>query len=162
MAIAIATGIAGLFAAVAAGAAVWQGRASWKQVKLLRPRPVVVIEGSWTLENAGMSAGFTVRNLGSSPAFDIKISKIEGPRLPSVGYPEALATERIHALAEKSEVRAVHYRCVPGTTFPNQVLPFLQEAARAFPLKDQHDNFIQYHDLTFWVSYLALDGRLYK
>jgi len=151
--IAAATCAAAWGAWAAARAGKKQGKAAWEQLELQRPRPVVIIEGKWNLDNyTGEPDGFLFRNLGSSPAFEVTVSGIEGPRLPSVGYPEYLTTERIDALAE-TPARATHNRWAPRNNpvpLTNRaVLHFVQNAAAALPSKKD--------TLEFFLTYSALD-----
>jgi hypothetical protein len=153
--------ITAVFAYRATKAAETQGKAAWEQVELQRPRPVITVEGIWNLEKTtGEPDGFVLRNLGSSPAFDIQISNIEGPLLPSVKYQELLTTERIYAIAEKSDpVRANHYRHAAVNVLSNQAaLKFFQNAGQTFPLQDDDGNVLN-HKLNFFVEYSALDGK---
>lgn len=157
LAIALATCAAAWASVKAARAAKRQGDAAWEQVKLLRPKPVLVVEGAWDIEDDAVEPdGFLIRNLGSSPAFDITISDIEGPFLPSVGYSERLVTERVFALDADGEVHAVHQRITPGG-------PLSVKAASAFvknsagALWGGVGNFTE-PVLTFALSYSTQDG----
>jgi hypothetical protein len=159
LAIALATCIAAWAACVAAIAAKRQGGAAWEQVKLLRPRPVLVVEGSWSLEtDADRTSVFVIRNVGSSPAFDIDISEIEGPLVPSVGYSERLITERIFVIGEGSAVHTVQHRCAPGNQFDRDAaFDFLKVAGQSFAPTDEAGSPLR-HMLKFALTYLTLEG----
>jgi len=159
LAIALATCVAAWAACVAAKAAKRQGSAAWEQVKLLRPRPVLVVEGNWNLEtDANGPDGFVIRNVGSSPAFDIDISEIEGPFIASVGYSERLITERIFVISEGNEVRAVQHRCTPGNQLDlDATFNFLQVAGNSMFASNEAGNPPR-HTLKFVLTYSTLDG----
>jgi hypothetical protein len=160
LAIALATCIAAWAACVAAMAAKRQGGAAWEQVKLLRPRPVLVVKGTWNLEtDADRLDGFVIRNVGSSPAFDIDISEIEGPFVPSVQYSERLITDRIFVIGQGAEVRATQHRCTPGNQFDRDATSaFLKVAGQSFAPTDEAGNPLR-HTLKFLLTYSTLDGR---
>ncbi len=160
LAIALATCIAAWAACVAAKAAKRQGGAAWEQVKLLHPRPVLVVEGNWNLEtDADGPDRFVIRNVGSSPAFDIDISEIEGPFIPSVRYSERLITERVFVIGEGCEVRTAQHRCTPGNQFDRDAtFTFLKGAGQSFAPKDEAGNPL-HHTLKFSLTYSTLDGR---
>ncbi|MGO9239608.1 MAG: hypothetical protein ACLQBJ_02270 [Bryobacteraceae bacterium] len=148
-------------ATCAAAIAAWQAaKAAKAQVKLLLPRPVVTVQGNWSLEAAsGVGPdGFLLQNLGSSPAFDVRVSDIEGPLLQQVQYRERLTTDRIFVLADKKELEATHHRQTPGNVLDHQaVVQFVQNAGQAFSPKDGCGNTLE-HKLKFFVDYSASDG----
>jgi len=158
--IAAATSIAALFAWRTALAAKTQGKAALEQIDLLRPRPVIVLEGSWSLEEEIPAPhAFLVRNVGSSPAFDIQITDIEGPVIRPQGYRERLVTDRIFVISEKSEVRAAHHRLMPGTQIEDcAAATFFNTASTFFGGSMEDPNSLR-PGLEFTVSYTALDGR---
>ena len=163
--IALATCAAAWCSYKAAKAAEIQGRAAWEQVGLQRPRPVVTVEGSWSLENStGGSNGFVLKNIGSSPAFDIEVSEIEGPLLKKPQeYRERLTTDHISVLEEKKDQEAIHHRRLPGTVIGQSALPtFLLTAGQTFPIKDNDGNPTLEHKLEFFLKYSTLDGRRIK
>jgi hypothetical protein len=92
-----------------------------------------------------------------------EVSDIEGPVLTQVGYKEYLATTRIFVLPEKSTaVAAEHHRRVPGVPITeNAVRAFIMNAGQSFPSRDADGNPSFYHQLTFTITYKALDGRQY-
>lgn len=145
---------------VAAGCAWKTAKSAGEQVKLQRPRPVVIIEGSWGPEDPS-GENFVLANIGSSPAFDIDLSDIEGPFLKEVQYSERLITHRIFVLEEKHRQVACQYRRTPsGNILRDQAaFKFVQNAARAFSPKDEDDNPTLEHKLNFDVAYSTLDGR---
>ena len=139
--------------------------AAWKQVKLQRPRPVAVVEGRWSLDNAiGGPSGFRLQNVGSSPAFDIQISEIEGPILKQVQYRERLTTDHIFVLPERIEpLEVTHHRHASINVINHQAAAtFIQNAGPAFSPEDYDDNQNLTHDLNFFVEYSALDGRRFR
>jgi hypothetical protein len=155
-----------LFTFAAACAAWWsaiaakrQGDAAWEQVKLQRPRPVLVVEGSWNLEtDADGQNGIVIRNVGSSPAFDIDISEIEGPLIPSVRYSERLIPERVFVIGEGCEVIAAQHRCTPGNQFDRDAaFAFMKIAGPSFAPTDEAGNPLR-HTLKFLLTYSTLDG----
>jgi hypothetical protein len=160
LAIALATCAAAWASVKAARAAKRQGDAAWEQAELLRPRPVLAVEGNWDLEGEAVGAdGFVIRNLGSSPAFDITISDIEGPLLRSVGYSERLVTERVFALAEHGEARAVHHRITPGSQLSIKAASaFVRNSAGALSPRDEAGNFYE-PVLAFVLSYSGADSE---
>jgi hypothetical protein len=162
-AIALATFAAAVAAWLAARAAKTQGNAAWEQVKLQRPRPVIVVEGNWNLEKeSGDPDGFLVRNLGSSPAFDVDISEIEGPLVRAFGYHEHLVTQRIFVVAEQVEIRAVHHRIVPAAQIDHRAaLDFVKTASQSFALIDGDVSLLN-SELEFSIGYSALDGRRFE
>jgi hypothetical protein len=137
-----------------------QGDAAWEQVKLQRPRPVLVVEGHWNLESdADGQNGFVIRNVGSSPAFDINISEIEGPFIPSVGYSERLITERIFVIGEGCDVRPAQHRCTPGNQFDRDAaVTFLKVAGQSFMSTVDAGNSLR-HTLKFSLTYSTLESR---
>jgi len=156
-----------LFTFAAACAAWWsaiaakrQGDAAWEQVKLQRPRPVLVVEGHWNLESdADGQNGFVIRNVGSSPAFDIDISEIEGPFIRSVRYSERLITERVSVMGEGCEVIATQHRCAPGNQFDRDAaFAFMKVAGQSFAPTDEAGILLR-HTLKFSLAYSTLDGR---
>lgn len=156
-----------LFTFAAACAAWWsaiaakrQDDAAWEQVKLQRPRPVLVVVGSWNIEtDANGQDGFVIRNVGSSPAFDIDISEIEGPLIPSVRYSERLITERVFVIGEGAEVVATQHRCAPGNQFDRDAaFNFMKVAGQSFAPANGGGNPLR-HTLKFSLTYLTLDGR---
>lgn len=156
--IAFATSIAAFSAASGAFAA-------WKQVKLQRPRPVVIVEGRWSLDYAiGGPNGFRLQNVGSSSAFDIQISEIEGPVLKPVQYKERLTTDHIFVLPERTEpLEVTHHRHASVNVINHQAAAtFIQNAGPAFSAEDDDGNPNLTHDLNFFVEYSALDGRRFK
>jgi hypothetical protein len=161
--IAAATSGAAVFALLTARAAKTQGKAALVQIDLLRPRPVVVIEGGWNLE-AEIEApdAFLVRNIGSSPAFDIQITEIKGPIRQPYGYREHLATDRIFVIAEKSDALAEHHRLAPGSQIDQRAAAtFIKAASTSFDASmDEPDSLRPV--LEFKVSYKALDGRQFE
>ena len=162
-AIAFATFAAALAAWRAARAAKTQGDAAWEQVKLQRPRPVIIVEASWNLEkDSDAPDNILVRNVGSSPAFDVDISEIEGPLLQAQGYRERLVTDRIFVLAEQAEIRAAHHRIVPGTPISHvAALGFVKTAAGS-PAAMDNGGDPHRPSLEFSLGYSALDGRRFK
>jgi hypothetical protein len=147
-------------ATCAAAVAAWRAaRAASSQVELQRPRPVVIVEGNWNVENAlnVEPRGFLLRNVGSSPAFDVEVSGIEGPFLQQVQYRERLTTDRIFVLTEgKGPLEAAHHRHVPGDVLDHQAaLKFVQNASQTFPPQGDHK-------MEFFVGYSALDGRRFR
>jgi len=158
--IALATCVAAWAAVVTAKAAKRQGEAALEQVKLLRPRPVLVVEGTWNLEsNADGPDAFLIRNVGSSPAFDVDISEIEGPFVPSARYSECLITERAFVVGEGCEVRAVQHRCAPGNQFDRDAAStFLRVAGQSFAPTDEDGSPLR-PALKFILAYSALDSR---
>jgi hypothetical protein len=145
---------------VAAYAAYRAAKATEAQAKLLLPRPVVTVQGNWDLENASGAGpgGFLLQNVGASPAFDVRISDIEGPFLQQVRYPERLTTDDIRFLAEKKELEVTHHRQTPGNILDHQAAAkFVQNAGQAFSPKDDRGNSLD-HKLKFFVEYSALDG----
>ena len=159
-AIAAATSAAAVFAWLTARAAKIQGKAALEQIELLRPRPVVVIEGRWNLEaETDASDVFLLQNVGSSAAFDIQITEIEGPVIRSHGYRETLVTDRIFVIAEKSEVRTVHHRLMPGNQIDERAAAaFMNSAGLSFGATNDDPDSLR-PVLEFKVSYAALDGR---
>ncbi len=153
-------------ATCAAAVSAWlAAKAARAQVKLQEPRPVIVIEGKWPLENNNVEQdGFLVRNLGSSPAFDISISDIEGPLLPSEPpYRERLITEQIPVIADKGEAHAIHHRCLPNSQIDQQaVLGFVKTAGPRFPIEGAGGNRCLEHDLHFSVTYSRVNGTQIK
>ncbi len=146
----------------AAVAAKRQGDAAWEQVSLQRPRPVVIVKGCWSLENpTDEPSGFLLQNVGSSPAFDVEVSDIEGPLLKQVQYRERLTTNRIFVLTEgKEPLEATHHRHMPGNVIDHQaVSAFVQNASRTFSRTDEGGNPSLDHKLKFFVKYSALDSR---
>jgi hypothetical protein len=144
----------------AAYAAYRAAKATEAQARLLLPRPVITVQANWGLENASGAGpdGFLLQNIGSSPAFDVRVSDIEGPFLQQVQYRERLATNRIFVLAEKKELEAIHHRQTPGNVLDHQAaVKFVQNASLAFSPKDGHGNSLD-HKLKFFVEYSALDG----
>ena len=134
-------------------------RAAQQQVKLQRPRPVIIVEGNWGLEDSS-GENFVLRNIGSSPAFDIELSPIEGPVLKQVRYAERLVTDRMSVLAEKQGQVASQCRCAPGNTLRDQAaFNFVQAAGPAFSQTDEEGNPTLVHEIKFFVSYSTLDGR---
>jgi hypothetical protein len=126
---------------------------------------VVTVEGSWSLASDGPDSPdrFVLKNVGSSPAFDIEVSDIEGPLLKQVQYRESLTTDHIFVLAEGEELRATHHRRTPGGTIDDQAaFKFVQNASQAFSPKDESGNPCLDHKLKFFVKYSALDGRPFK
>jgi hypothetical protein len=156
----VATSAAAVFAWLTARAAKTQGKAALEQIDLLRPRPVIVLEGRWNLEaDTGVPDAFLVQNVGSSPAFDIQITQIEGPVVRPHGYREHLVTNRIFAIAEKSEVRAVHHRLLPGNQIDDRAaFAFMNSAGLSFGATGDDPDSLR-PALEFKVSYAALDGR---
>jgi hypothetical protein len=158
--IAGATCIASVAAVITALFAKSQANAAWNQANLLRPRPVLVVEGSWNLEaEAAEPDGFLIRNLGSSPAFDIVVSDIEGPTLPSVGYAERLVTQRIFAIAEHGQERAIHHRMTPGG--PLTIKPaynFMKSAPEGLSPRNE-EGYIQERSLNFELAYSSGQER---
>lgn len=152
-----------IFAWLTAMAARAQGRAAWEQVNLQRPRPVIVVEGSWNLEEKGDGPdAFLLRNIGSSPAFDIELADIDGPLVPSCGYRERLVTDRIFVIAEKSETRGAHHRLIPATQIDHRAaLDFIKTAAQSFPVTDDDPN-LRRPALDFALCYSTLDGRRFS
>src|ERR1035441_8042062 len=137
-----------------------EGSGAWEQVKLLRPRPVLVVEGNWSLESDSDGPdGFVIQNVGSSPAFDIHISGIEGSFIPSVRCSERLITERILVIGDGSEVRAVQHRCMPGNQFDaDATFAFLKVAGQSLPLTGEAGSPLR-HMLKFIRAYSTTDGR---
>ena len=160
---AIAACIAAWSASKAAKAAESQGRAAWVIVELQRPRPVVIVEGDWKLEGSdeNKSDCLRIQNIGSSPAFDVDVTEIEG--LKRAEYTELLTKERIFVLAEKSApMHATHHRRVPGIPItPKAMLEFVKTVGESFPHKDAAGNPSLDHRLNFEITYKTLDGRRY-
>jgi len=142
----------------------WAAKAAWAQVKLQRPRPVVTVEGNWSLNNSTSGPdGFMLKNVGSSPAFDIEVSDIEGPLLKQVQHRERLVTDHILVLEEKNGLEATHHRRMPGNVIDHQaVTTFVQNAGQTFLPKDKSGNPSLDYKLNFFVEYSALDGRRFK
>ncbi len=164
----VASGVGGLAACLATWFAYWtakaartQADASWELVRLQRPRPVVTVEGDWNFENSsGGPDGFGLKNVGSSPAFHIEVSDIEGPVLRQAQHRETLTTESILLLEEKEMQVAIHHRCMPGNVIDDQAaFKFVQNASRAFSPRDEDGNPTLDHELNFFVAYSTLDGR---
>lgn len=158
--IATATSVAAVFAWLTARAAKTQGKASLEQIDLLRPRPVVVLEGRWDLEGElDAPDALLARNVGSSPAFDIEITEIEGPVIRSHDYRERLITDRIFVIGEKAKTPAIHHRLLPGTQIDlHAAASFMKGASMAFgATMDDPDSLRP--TLNFTVNYTALDGR---
>lgn len=133
-----------------------------EQVRLQRPRPLVIIEGAWGLEDPN-GGNFALANIGSSPAFGIEVSEIEGPFLSQVGHEERLVTDRMFVLEEKQRQVASQYRRVPGNILCDQAaFKFVQNAGRAFSTKNEDGNPTLVHEAKFFVSYSTLDGRQIK
>jgi hypothetical protein len=104
--------------------------------------------------------GFVLKNVGSSPAFDIEVSDIEGPVLKQALHPERLTTDHILVLEEKKGQEAIHHRHMPGNVIDHQaVTAFVQTASQTFSPKDKSGNPSLDHKLNFFVEYSALDGR---
>lgn len=158
-----ATSVAAFFAWRTAVAAKAQSRAAWEQVSLQRPRPVIVINGSWNLEKEGNELdGFLLRNIGSSPAFDVDVAEIDGPLLPSCGYQERFVTDRVFAIAERAEVRAVHHRLIPATQIDHRAaFGFIKTAAESFRIAEDDDD-SRRPVLKFALCYSSLDGRRFS
>lgn len=143
---------------IAAACAFLAARAAGEQVKLQRPRPVITIEGNWSLESTldDEPHGFLLQNVGSSPAFDIKVSDIVGPLLYK-GHRERLTTDPVPLLAEgKKPLEAIHRRYMPGSAIGDgAALKFVQNASETLPPQDGQK-------LSFFVEYSALDGTRFK
>ncbi|HUO00390.1 MAG TPA: hypothetical protein VMU69_29690 [Bradyrhizobium sp.] len=121
---------------------------------------MIVLEGQWNLEaKTDVPDAFLVHNVGSSPAFDIEITEIEGPEVRPHGYRERLVTDPISVVAEKSEVRAAHHRLLPGNQIDNRaVAAFMNSAGTSFGATNEDPDSLR-PSLEFQVSYAALDGR---
>lgn len=158
--IAAATSGAAIFAWLTARATKVQGKASLAQIDLMRPRPVIVLEGRWDLEaETDALDTILVRNVGSSAAFDIQIAEIEGPMIRSHDYRERLITNRVFVLAEEDTVRAVHHRVMPGNQIDARAATtFMNGAGSSFRTVDDDPDSLR-PLLEFTVSYTALDGR---
>jgi hypothetical protein len=162
-AIAFATFAAALAAWRAARAAKTQGDAAWEQVKLQRPRPVIIVEASWNLEkDSDEPDSILVRNVGSSPAFDVDLSEIEGPVLQTQGYRERLVTDRIFVVGEQAEIRAVHHRIVPGTPIGHLAALGFVKAVAGSPAPMDKGGDPHRPLLEFSLGYSALDGRRFE
>src|SRR5208282_6036184 len=98
-------------------------------------------------------------NIGSSPAFDVRVSDIEGPFLQQVQYRERLTTDLVcRLLLEKKTLVATHHRRVPGNDLDHQAaFTFLRNAGQALPPTDGHGNPLD-NRLRFFLEYSALDG----
>jgi hypothetical protein len=162
-AIALGTLAAALAAWRAAREAKVQGKAAWEQVKLQRPRPVIIVEASWNLEKEGDDPdSILIRNVGSSPAFDVDISEIEGPLLQAQGYRERFVTDRIFVIGEKAEIRAVHHRCIPATQIDHRAASgFVMSSGQSFAPIDKDVDLLK-PVLEFSIGYSALDGRRFS
>ncbi|MGB8887009.1 MAG: hypothetical protein WCC87_09825 [Candidatus Korobacteraceae bacterium] len=160
---AIAACFAARSASKAAKAAESQRRAAWEQVKLQRPRPVVIVEGDWKLEGSdeNKSDCLRIQNIGLSPAFDVDVAEIEG--LQTAEYTELLTTERIFLLPAKSNpVYATHHRRVPGIPITDKsMLGFVRTVGESFPRTDADGNPCLDHRLNLEVTYKTLDERRY-
>lgn len=147
---------------VAAWGAWKAAKSADEQVKLQRPRPVVIVEGNWGLEDPN-GENFVLANIGSSPAFDIEVSDIEGPLLRQAESAERLVTDRTFVIEEKQKQVAPQCRRAPGNILRDQAaFKFIQNAARAFSPKDENGNPTLEHKLIFDVAYSTLDGRRIK
>jgi hypothetical protein len=159
--IALATCAAAIASWVAARSARRASKAAEEQTMLQRPRPVVIVAGSWSLENSlDDPDGFMIKNIGSSPAFDIEISNVEGPLLKQVQHRESLTTDHTFFLETGAKRIAVHHRLMPGNVIDHDaVAKFVQNAGQAFPLIGAMGAPTLEHLLKFRVEYSTLDGR---
>jgi hypothetical protein len=104
-----------------------------------------------------------LRNVGSSPAFDIEVSDIEGPVLKQTQQREHLTTDHIPVLEEEKEQQAIHHRHMPGNVIDGQaVATFVQNASQTFSFKEDGGNHSLDYDLNFFVAYSTLEGRRIK
>jgi hypothetical protein len=77
----------------------------------------------------------------------------------SHGYRERLLTDRIFVISERSDVRAVHHRLMPGNQIDDRAAPaFIYSAGLSFGATNDDPDSLR-PVLEFKVSYTALDGR---
>ncbi len=170
--IAIETGIAALAAVVAALFAAKAAIAAAEQVRLSRPRPIVVASFESYWGSGGRipnDISVKLENIGDSPAFDIDVGPMTTPGVvPSLGGPSNLKTDRIRYIPAH-ETRFGNHNLEGLAPGPLSALKpvglFLDHAKEYFDqlgrakatAKPDHR-----YEIEFTISYSALDGRRFE
>jgi hypothetical protein len=158
-------------AAKAANASADQATASAEQVRLQRPRPIVVITFSYSFNEykgnvATDNNEFWIQNIGDSPAFDVEVSPLETPGIvASLGEVSRLETMGIAYLVQGVAPIPCEHTLKPsrGALGIRRAAGFVHDAKEFFnqqSIKDEASRTKDYtYEIKFSVSYRSLEGR---
>ncbi len=163
--IAAATLVAGPSALWAANESRKSAKAALHQVKLQRPRPLIVIDWRWDVNDSDrlVPQALLLSNIGDSPAFDIEISDLQIQTANNESH--VLQTAPIRFIIPDREAYCSHdLRGNSGVhNFQQPLSYFVRKAKDTFissrPVTDPRLVEPYYDSLLFRLDYRAADGH---
>lgn len=162
---AVASGIAAIATSAASGFAWMAAKSARKQVELMRPRPLLLVEFEfYCIRGPHLFPPMVIVNLGSSPAIDVQVGPLTLDSVP-VQERRVLLTQAIASLKPDASqdcnqwIENVGGQAQCGNSpahFAEWLLPALLSPAQSRTEREVEGS------IRFTTSYRALDGRSFS